>query len=173
MNKKEAAEFLGCSERAIERYVKAGKISCRYEKGKTRSVAVFDQSELERFKVEGEAVKPAFEVYDPEPRQTTTVEQSGLAILDNESVGIVGIDNFSGADEISKLSAMVELLLHNQQTKPSEKLVLTLDDCSQLTGFSRGILREAIANGQLKSKIIGKSWRVKRADLEAYIDQVL
>lgn len=166
MNKKEAAEFLGCSGRAIERYVNAGKLSCRYEKGKTRSIAVFDQSELERFKGEGEAVRPAFEVYDPKPRQTTTVEQSGLAILEDESVGIVGID------DISKLSAMVELLL-NQQIKASDKLVLTLDDCSQLTGFSRGILREAIANGQLKSKIIGKSWRVKQADLEAYIDQVL
>jgi excisionase family DNA binding protein len=167
MNKKEAAEFLGCSERAIERYVKAGKISCSYEKGKTRSVAVFDKSELERFKGEGEAVRPAFEVIEPELRQTTTVDQSGLTILEDEPVGIVGID------DISKLSAMVELLLHNQQTKPSEKLVLTLDDCSQLTGFSRGILREAIATNQLKAKIIGKSWRVRRADLEAYIDQVL
>jgi excisionase family DNA binding protein len=166
MNKKEAAEFLNCSERAIERYVKAGKISCRYEKGKTRSVAVFDQSELEKLKGEGEAVRPAFEVYEPESRQTTTVEDSGLAILHNEPVGIVGID------DISKLSAMVELLLSNQ-IKVSDKLALNLNDCSQLTGFSKGILRKAIANGQLKSKIIGRSWRVKRADLEAYIDQVL
>jgi excisionase family DNA binding protein len=37
MNKKEAAQYLGCSERAIERYVKAGKLSCTYEKGKNFS----------------------------------------------------------------------------------------------------------------------------------------
>ena len=44
MNKKEAAQYLGCSERAIERYVKAGKLSCTYEKGKTRDIAVFQQT---------------------------------------------------------------------------------------------------------------------------------
>ncbi|MEA5554391.1 helix-turn-helix domain-containing protein [Anabaena cylindrica UHCC 0172] len=166
MNKKEAAEFLGCSERAIERYVKAGKISCRYEKGKTRSIAIFDQPELERFKNEGEAIRPAFEVYE-EPRQTTTVEQSGLAILEDEPVGIVGVD------DISRLSAMVELLLNGNQLKPNEKLVLTIDECHQLTGFPREMIRSAIASGQLLGKKIGKSWRVQRVNLEAYINEVM
>lgn len=178
MNKKEAAEFLECSERAIERYVKAGKLSCRYEKGKTRTIAVFDKSELERFKNEGEAVRPAFEVIEPELRQTTTVDQSGLTILEDEPVGIVGIDDVHDVVEIadmSRMSAMLELLLQNQnqQLKPSEKLVLNLDDCQQLTGFSREFLKDAIASGQLKAKKIGKSWRIKRSNLDAYIDEVL
>ncbi|BAZ33616.1 hypothetical protein NIES4074_61300 (plasmid) [Cylindrospermum sp. NIES-4074] len=171
MNKKEAAKYLGCSERAVERYVQQGKISCRYEKGKTRSISVFDLEELQRFKGEGEAVRPAVET-----RQTTTIDQSGLAIFHDEPVDIVGVDGASDVVEvgdIGKLSAMVELLLHNQQLKPSEKLVLTIDDCRQLTGFSREILRDAIANGLLKARIIGKSWRVKRADLETYINEVL
>ncbi|MEM6400732.1 MAG: helix-turn-helix domain-containing protein, partial [Cyanobacteria bacterium P01_D01_bin.116] len=47
MNKKQAAEFLGVSVRALERYVQQGKLTVRYEKGKTRPTANFDQTELE------------------------------------------------------------------------------------------------------------------------------
>ena len=52
MNKKEAAEFLGVSVRALERYIQQGRISVRYEKGKTRPTPNFDPSELETFKTE-------------------------------------------------------------------------------------------------------------------------
>lgn len=35
MNKQQAAEFFGVSVRALERYVQQGRISVKYEKGKT------------------------------------------------------------------------------------------------------------------------------------------
>ena len=41
MNKKEAANFLGVNVRALERYVQQGRVSVRYEKGKTRPTANF------------------------------------------------------------------------------------------------------------------------------------
>jgi len=163
MNKKEAAAYLGCSERAIERYVKDGKISCSYEKGKTRTVAVFTQSELDKIKYQSESVTPAYETI-PEPRQTATIAENELTIYHDEPVEV---------GDISKLSAMVELLLVGQQLKASDKLVLTVDECHQLTGFPREMLKEAIANGQLPAKKIGRSWRIKRSCLNAYIDEIL
>lgn len=42
MNKQEAAEFLGVSVRALERYVQQGRLGGWYEKGKTRPTLVFD-----------------------------------------------------------------------------------------------------------------------------------
>ncbi|BAY66913.1 hypothetical protein NIES22_70570 (plasmid) [Calothrix brevissima NIES-22] len=42
MNKQEAADYLGVSVRTLERYVQPGKISVKYEKGKTRPTANFD-----------------------------------------------------------------------------------------------------------------------------------
>ncbi|MDF5739617.1 MULTISPECIES: hypothetical protein [unclassified Nostoc] len=39
MNKQSAADFLGVSVRALERYVQQGKISVTYDKGKTRPIA--------------------------------------------------------------------------------------------------------------------------------------
>jgi excisionase family DNA binding protein len=166
MNKAEAAEYLECSVRAIERYVQQGKISCTYQKGKTRSIAVFNIEELNRLKEHTETVKPAFETIE-QPRQTLTEDEQKLAIFNEQSSSIGEVD---GVSDINKLASMVEVLLYNQQVKASDKLLLTIDECRQLTGLSRVTLRSAITNGELKSKIIGKSWRIKRADLEAYLE---
>ncbi|WP_309232567.1 helix-turn-helix domain-containing protein [Cylindrospermum sp. FACHB-282] len=37
--------------------------------------------------------------------------------------------------------------------------------------MSREFLLSAIKLGELKAKVIGKGWRIKRSDLEAYIDK--
>ncbi len=54
-------------------------------------------------------------------------------------------------------------------TQCAAKLLLTLSECQTLTGLSRAVLREAIAAKKLKAKLIGRAWRIKRADLEKYI----
>ena len=166
MNKKEAAEYLGCSERTIERHVKSGNLSCTYEKGETNDIAVFEQSDLDRIKFKTKVVTPAYEQI-AEPRQTATLDENELTIYHDEPVGVVEVG------DISKLSAMVELLLVGQQLKASDKLVLTVDECHQLTGFPREMLKEAIASAQLPAKKIGRSWRIKRSCLNAYIDEIL
>ena len=52
MNKKEAADYLGVSTRAVERYTKQGKLSVKYEKGKTRPIATYKPDELKKLKDE-------------------------------------------------------------------------------------------------------------------------
>lgn len=46
MNKKQAAEFLGVSVRALEGYVQQGRLTVRYKKGKTRPTANFDETDI-------------------------------------------------------------------------------------------------------------------------------
>jgi excisionase family DNA binding protein len=46
-------------------------------------------------------------------------------------------------------------------------------EAAQLSGLSRGHLREAIEEKKLKARIIGRGWRVKRADLDAYVAKKL
>ena len=65
MNKKEAANLLGLSEKTVERYKSSGKLSARMKRvvgddGKSRKVLDFDQSDLERLKRElsGDLVFP-------------------------------------------------------------------------------------------------------------------
>src|SRR5205823_12018679 len=52
MYKQEAAKFLGVSIRALERYTQQGKLSVRYQAGKTRPVAIYNDKELKEFKTE-------------------------------------------------------------------------------------------------------------------------
>ena len=176
MNKQEAADYLGVSVRALERYVQQGKISVKYEKGKTRSTANFDPTELEAFKAELDqpTIKPAIE-----SRQITTELQPDTGKLTHNSGEIARFDEVSGFGEIGvieKLSGIIEALLGKGDSQPlvpiADKLLLTIAEAQALTGLSREFLRDAITSGDLKAKLIGKGWRVKRKDLEEYVDQL-
>lgn len=52
MNKKEAAEILGVSTRAVERYAEKGRLSVKLQKGKRGDEAIYVQEEVERLKAE-------------------------------------------------------------------------------------------------------------------------
>ena len=173
MNKKEAAKFLGVSVRALERYVQQGRVSVRYEKGKTRPTANFDPAELKNFKTElnQPSYKPAVQsgqnTSNIESRQITTDVQSETdkALVYPGDIGDISI--------VDKLAGIIEGLLAKTETQPTvsiaDKLLLTLPEVQTLTGLSKRFLRDAINEGQLKAKIIGKSWRIKRSDLNEYI----
>ncbi len=51
----------------------------------------------------------------------------------------------------------------------AEKLMLSVDEAAHLAGVSSNHVRAAIKAGKLKAKVVGRGWRVKRADLDAYI----
>jgi excisionase family DNA binding protein len=156
MNKQEAAQFLECSPRAVERYVQQGKISVIYEKGKTRSVARFDVFELENFKkqLQQKLIKPAI----IEPRQTATLNTTKLVKIRNQADDI--------DDIVEVIAKIAEKLIYK------DKLLLTLKECQALTGLSRKTLITAIAKHQLIAKIIGKAWRIKKSDLENFINNL-
>jgi excisionase family DNA binding protein len=176
MNKQEAAEYLGVSVRALERYVQQGRISVKYEKGKTRSTASFDETELERFRDELNqvSVKPAIDsrqVLTDEPRQisTQTLVTSESLVIQHDNIGDIG-----EITTIDKLASIIESLINEKQPSIAvgEKLLLTVAECQQLTGLSKEHFRDAISSGELPAKVIGKSWRVKRSDLEQYVSQL-
>src|SRR5262245_42523000 len=52
MRKPEAAKYVGCSVRSLENYTKQGRIGVRYERSKTRPVALYARAELDGLKAE-------------------------------------------------------------------------------------------------------------------------
>ncbi len=167
MNKKQAAEFLGVSVRALERYVQQGKISVKYSKGKTRPTANFDPTELEAFKLElnQPSYKPAVE-----SRQIATDQHQQVDKLVHHSGEITAEGDLV---VVEHLSSIIDALLANSVNHPgvpiSAKLLLTLSEAQALTGLSREFLRDAIFQKKLAAVVIGRSWRIKRSDLENYI----
>jgi hypothetical protein len=113
MNKQEAAEFLGVSVRALERYVQQGRISVKYEKGKTRPTANFDSVELEAFRAElnQPTIKPAFET-----RQIATEQQPASDKLVHHPGEIA---EFGEIATVDKLASIIESLLSKGDNRPS------------------------------------------------------
>lgn len=170
MNKQEAAEFLGVSVRALERYVQQGRIGGHYEKGKTRPTLVFDKAELEAFKAELEQklYKPVVESSNSD--NSAKSDKALARLLSSSSSVQPEVLDFEG------LSAVIESLLEHQSSSSAtpayHKILLTLAEAQELTGLSRTILRQAISKGTLKAQIIGKSWRIKYTDLESYVEKL-
>jgi excisionase family DNA binding protein len=167
MTKQEAAEYLGCSIRQLERYTTENRIGVRYEKGRTRPTPVYDESELQRFKEAQERTvhRPVIEPMEPARTMTTQGDKNDGALSLLSQPGQIEV--------LSRMFAsMAEASAAKHEPPGPElgpKLLLTLAECQQLTGLSRAVLRGYIEEGKLKARRIGRAWRIKRADLEAFV----
>lgn len=153
MDKKQVAEFLSVTIRAVERYQQQGKLNPQYTKGKTSMKAVYDDEEVKRLKEELEA-PPAIEMT---PSTTTT------AVAKRGDVAPV-------------IAALAQLLEERQEGKgkpqqvPVEsKPLLKISEAQALTGLSRDTLKEAIEKKKLKARKEGKAYRITRKALDEYI----
>ncbi len=157
MNKREAAERLGVSTRLVERYAAEGRLGeVKYIRGKTGRQADFDEQAVDRLKAELEA--PAF-------------PPTALAAPNRRAEGLV-----APQDRERFIAALEALAVSREQPRSGhvvvslgEKIMLTLAEASALTNLSRKHLRQAIEEKKLKARIIGRGWRVKRSDLDAYV----
>ena len=187
LGKKEAAEYLGVTTRTLERHIQSGKLSVRYQPSQNGKIALFDPEELENFK-EGRdtiQIKPTIESepsslipkppQNPQGQITRTPDRSELTQTQQPESIPLGLSTL-----IAPLGALFNNLTnainnHGARITTTElrsKLLLTLDEAQTITGLSREILQEAIKNGELPSKIMGKSYRIKQKDLERYIDEL-
>jgi excisionase family DNA binding protein len=147
MNKKEVAEFLGVSTRIVEKYASEGRLGeVIYVRGKTGKQAEYTREAAENLK--------------------TILESPDTALTATKT-----------PDARLFVAQLVEAIANREQPRSegvrvSEKLLLNLTDCRLLTGLSDANLRNAIRKGKLKAKIIGRGYKVKRADLHEFIEKL-
>ena len=167
-SKTESAEYLGVSVRALERYTSQGLIGVKYVKAERGKKAYYLQEDLDELKekLNLEVHKPTVKDEKKEPLNLPSETSNFPSILETIINPVIS--------QLTKLTNSIEKLslLTEKQSKISlsEKLLLTLSEVQALTGLSRKILLEAIKEKKLNAKIIGKSWRVKKSDLEDYIN---
>ena len=184
IGKKEAAEYLGVTTRTLERHIQSGKLSVRYQPSSNGEIALFDLEELENFRGDRETIriKPTIEselsTLMPRPPEnsqgqiTYSPDQSKISQIQQSESSSFGLGTL-----IAPLGAWFGNLTraidnHGSRTTTTElrsKLLLTLDEAQIITGLSREILQDAIKSGELPSKIMGRSYRIKQKDLERYI----
>ncbi len=148
VNKKEVSESLGVSVRRVEQFDEKGRLGAKtYVKGKTGKEAHWESEAVERLKVE--------------LNSTDTPDTSLQTLRSPDARLFVAslVEALQSRDEPRK-SGLVEI---------ADKPLLKLDEAAALTGLSRQILRAAIETKELKAKLIGRAYRIKRDDLDDFI----
>jgi excisionase family DNA binding protein len=159
MNKKDASEILGISIRLVEKYAAEGRLgNITYVRGKTGRQAAYNQDDVEKLKAALESPDTALATNSPDAR--LFVAQLVEAMASREQAHVEAIRGLLSGISEEPRSASVRV---------SEKILLKLTDCRLLTGLSYATLKEAIKSEKLKAKIVGRGWKVKRQDLDAFI----
>jgi excisionase family DNA binding protein len=157
MQKKEAAAYLGVSERTLERYAGNG-IGVTYEKGKTKPTPIYNDEDLRKLKakLDGKlAPRPAVEKEIP---SNATTGESSLALMSESPQRLALLETIRAALTTSGGSTL----------SIGDKIILTLSDAAQLTSLSQNHLRQAIKAGNLKARIVGRGYKIKRSDLNDF-----
>jgi excisionase family DNA binding protein len=183
MNKKEAAEFLGLSEKTVERYKSAGKLSARLKRvvgddGKSRKVLDFNQADLERLKRElsGDVVFP--ELTDGHAQTETPTDTDRQTALDtvnftDKEVSIYGQTPTANLFGIIFKSIETMSERHLEVSNRFQKLMLTVDEAAAVSGLPKAYIDRAIKKEQtLKATKIGGRYRIKRQDLDEFINSL-
>jgi len=168
MNKQEAADLLGVSTRAIERYTAKGKLTPTYPRGKTGHIADYDKAELESLKKEMEAPRTSTST---SAVTTTTKTDKAKALTLSGPAGLTEILDHMIAALKGKATAQDDTAPVSTLSV-ADKLTLSISEASHLSGLSRNHLTQAIHAKKLKAKIIGRGWRIKRVDLDAYVKKL-
>jgi len=156
--KAETAEILGINERTIERYAKDGLIGTIYEvrldkKGTARNIATFDLAEVMQAK-EGKLIAPA----------RPAIESPGaLAVVPVAPVAPVAPE----PAPVALVAALAEAL-HPQP----DTLTLTERQASALANLPEAMIMAARKSGQLRALRTGRGWRIRRADLETWVNSL-
>jgi predicted transcriptional regulator len=146
MNKKEVSEFLGVSTRIVEKYASEGRLGeVTYIRGKTGKQAEYDREAVENLKTILESPDTSLATKSPDARLFAA--QLVKALTNHEQP-------------------------RTEAIRTSEKILLNVKDCQLLTGLSNAEIRKTIKAGTLKGKIIGRGYKIKRKDLDNFIDEL-
>ncbi len=175
LKKQQAAEYLGTSVRTLLRLT--GEKIAHLPKRRQSEETFFDKAELDRFLLQSQnstSVMSAVATPDALGTPVTPSETQGLMQrVEDVSISPVTLDTGDTRDTPEmRLRMLAAFEAMASPVRLTDKLTLTLTETSLLSGLSRGHLRQAIAAKKLKARIIGKGWRVKRRDLDAYVQNL-
>jgi len=153
MNKAEVCAALGVSDRTVQRLTSQGRLPCRYENAPNGGRRpVYEAADVE--KVKGEMAAGS---------ATTSLAMTGRS------------STRAGGMTIEELALILGTVVTRAQPPApqiaiTDKLTLTLAEAAELSGLSRGFLREAIGKKKLRGiRGAGRGFRIKRADLETFV----
>lgn len=193
MNKKEASEILGVSEKTLGNYVRSGRLNVRYEKGATSKVAVYDEAEIRALKLEiedptlpangkgGKVVTPVIvNVESQETVNPVNMEIPGntgnVATLAKVETSFPPLPD--GVGQLAEFAVLVGNHIADGITESLSKQqlatqpLLTFGEAAAYSRIPEKMLREAVKNNEIPARKIGRGSKVRRVDVDAWIEKL-
>lgn len=161
MDRKTVAKTLGCSEKTVSRYVASGRLP------DVRLNGALDISEADVLRLKAELETPVIDARRGGPGRDITaivpVSQSYRAKPSNTLAVLDRVLDATGQRETGQAKPFVPT---------SDKLLLSLDEAAALTGLSAARLRAAIGEEKLVARRVGRGWKMRRGDVERFVDSI-
>jgi hypothetical protein len=172
MKREAAARKLKMSVRSLQRAVKAGKLTVKYQRGKSgKQEAIFDADDVARYKAELLAVT--------EREQSIVDEDENTALLAPASMGdssrLSQIDapmSRGGAEFQSIMERIAEALEGSQKPSLEDVQALTVAEAVELSGEPKNRIVRDVRAGVLLSHGNGRARRIRRKDLIEYLSKL-
>jgi len=165
MNKTDAAKFLDISPRSLERYTTKGDITAAKVKGKTGLVADYALADLEQLKEKlASLVTAPTTATEPEVATAAPKPDTALArLIPRSETALARIGATSATRRERPATEVVPI---------SQKRLLTIVEVAAITGLSAARIRTAIDAGHLKAGRVGRAFRVRPGDLDAWLERL-
>jgi excisionase family DNA binding protein len=151
MNKIQASKELKISVRSLQRLAQDGVLKVSYQRGVSgKQEAVFDAEQIAKYKLERD--KPTDKLV-----KLPTYDRKQLARNDTQRF----------------LEILKTAITSQKPIVPiADKILLTVKECQLLTGLSEQTIRDSIRDTKLKARVIGRGFKVKRTDLDEFINKL-
>ncbi len=178
ITKEQAAAILHMTTRAVERYTKQKRLIPTYEKGRTRPVPMYDEEKVKE--LAAALLQPAFsgaiatQKDNNEHEVAIRPQQALQATVSPADVLALGTRQAGMLEALQTLASGIAERLERPAVPLADKLVLSLKEVAALTGRSVARLRADCESGRLvaKKNEIARGWRVKRAALDVYVEEL-
>lgn len=154
LTKQEAITLLECSPRSLNNYVRQRRIVVEYVPGRTRPVATFDRDEVLRLKSELQQTTHRPATANDGSQALARIPESAVTTAQPGNLELRGLPNFA---QLKRALAL------------PHKLQLNCRAAAMQAGESEETLRAAIKSRKLRARRAGNRWKIKRADLEAWV----
>jgi excisionase family DNA binding protein len=165
LTKQQAADAIGVSTKAIERFAHARKLEqASRPQARGPNVAVYNPDDVARLASERHPAPTPWVLpadADPRPRRNGTTPAEGLVPSSPPPLTTTLEGDPLRAFAVAVVAAVMS---QTSETRPAP-LFVTLDEAARVSGLSRGYIRRLIRDQKLPA-VRCRGWRIRRRDLE-------
>lgn len=177
LTEQQACKLLEVTPATLNMFVATHRLGVSRKRTIRGVVVSFARAEVEALKKEIQKDEEHFRTHYQREHASYDTFEPELVEHENGSAKHNGRNSFvpASAPVLDRLLVLLEALTPNEHPRvPIErKLLLTLPEAAAYSGLSEVKLNEAVRAGKLHArKNLGKGYRIKRSDIEAYVKSI-